>query len=119
MLLWQDTNILDLIESCAGPEHLDYNDVDNNRPDLINCVKTDQREAEWNYGANFGGTSSTWTSGASSITMGVAADFTGKGMFGKYAVSDDNYDDDHGGGATTDKMEINMCGNSYSPNGCN
>ena len=42
----------------------------------------------WNYGSNFGGISSTWTSGA--LTAHSYTDATG-GMFGSFGVEDDNY----------------------------
>merc|ERR1712127_747085 len=40
----------------------------------------------WNYGSNFGGTSSTWTSGASTVHGGEAS-----GMFGSFGMEDGNY----------------------------
>jgi hypothetical protein len=40
----------------------------------------------WNYGQNFGGTSSTWTSGAATKNGGEI-----DGMFGSFGVSDENY----------------------------
>ena len=65
---------------------------------------------QWNYGANFGGpTKSTWTSGANSLTMGVSSAYTGKVMFGRWAVGDDMYDDDQGGIATDNSQEIHLC----------
>ena len=73
----------------------------------VNCV---DRYETWNYGANFGGpTKSTWTSGANSLTAGNSAATKGQGMFGKYAVSDNNYDDDDGGTASSEAMKIHMC----------
>jgi hypothetical protein len=42
--------------------------------------------ATWNYGSNFGGTSSTWTSGAVTKHDGEAA-----GMFGSFGVADGTY----------------------------
>ena len=41
----------------------------------------------WNYGQNFGGTSSTWTSGATTDQSNTEA----SGMFGSFGVSDENY----------------------------
>ena len=76
----------------------------------VNCVDRYETSAAWNYGANFGGpTKSTWTSGANSLTAGNSAATTGQGMFGRYAVSDNNYDDDDGGTANNASMKIHMC----------
>ena len=42
----------------------------------------------WNYGSDFGGNASTWTSGA--LTAHSDASATG-GMFGTFGVDDENY----------------------------
>ena len=76
----------------------------------VNCVDEEEIDAAWNYGANFGGpTKAAWTSGADSLTAGNSAATSGKGMFGKYAISDNNYDDDDGGTASSSAMKIHMC----------
>ena len=41
----------------------------------------------WNYGQNFGGTSSSWTSGAVTDQSNTEP----SGMFGSFGVSDENY----------------------------
>jgi hypothetical protein len=103
----QATNILDFGQDC-GSNDTDWSDANN--PWEVTCVTDDQIEAQWNYGANFGGpTKSTWTSGANSLTMGVSSVYTGKGMFGRWAVGDDMYDDDQGGIATDNSQEIHLC----------
>ena len=80
----------------------------------VNCVSSTEQTAAWNYGANFGGpTKSSWTSGADSITMGKSDSWSNKGMFGKYAVTTDNYAYEEGGlgsGSADNKYEIHMCG---------
>jgi len=42
----------------------------------------------WNYGSDYGGNASTWTSGA--LTAHSDASATG-GMFGTFGVDDENY----------------------------
>ena len=42
----------------------------------------------WNYGSDFGGNASTWTSGA--LTAHADTNATG-GMFGTFGVDDENY----------------------------
>jgi len=95
----QAVNIMNYKDTCGSDGTL-----------YTNCVNAKESTAEWNYGANFGGpTKSTWTSGADSLTMGVASDYSGVGMFGKFAVGSNNYDNDDGGNATNKALKIRMC----------
>ena len=94
----QATNIIDFSNTCSSSSTYGKN-----------CIDSTEQDAAWNYGANFGGpTKSTWTSGANSITMGTSASYSGKGMFGKYAVTTDNYNYYEGG--LGGDHEIKMCG---------
>ena len=98
----QAANMLNFAPWCGTANHSTLH---------VNCVDSAEITAAWNYGANFDGpTKCAWTSGANSLTAGNSAAATGQGgMLGKYAVSDNNYDDDDGGTASSNAMKIHLC----------
>lgn len=86
-------------------------------------MTTEGMTAKWNYGANFGGpTKSTWTSGADSLTGGVAGNKTAQGMFGKFGIVDTSYAATDGGEPNTlTPQVVTMCGTTFvagTPNPC-